>query len=80
MNRKLKKRIIIGFALITTILISLWYLNVFDSNNPLDANTEKVQLELIIKPIDGSTLANDSALFSDFIMTYPNISEVLTNN
>ena len=80
MNRKLKKRIIIGFALIATLLISLWYLNVFDSKNPLDANTEKVQLDLIINPIEVSSLINDSVLFNDFLKSEPNITEVLTNN
>ncbi len=80
MNRKLKKSIIIGFAFIATLLISLWYLNVFDANNPLDANTEKVQLDIIIKPIDGFNLINDSVLFGDFIKSERNLSEVLTNN
>ena len=80
MNRKLKKRIIIGLALITTILISLWCLNVFDSKNPLNANTEEVQLNLVIKPISGSKLINDSVLFIEFYKSQSNISEVLTNN
>lgn len=80
MNRKLKKRIIIGFALITTILISLWYLNVFDSNNPLDANTEKVQLKLEINHLKGTDIITDTTLFNQYLSSEREVLELLANN
>lgn len=80
MNQKPIKGIIIGLSVISIVLAILWLMGVFESKNPLDSTTKRVQLNLQFHHLNGAELIKDEIKFNSYAKSKPVILELLTNN
>lgn len=78
MNRRGKKWLIIG--VISIGIITAIGLNLFDSKNPLDANSEEVKIELSVIHLSGTDLISDTIRFNSLLKSEPETINLLTNN
>jgi len=77
-NRRGKKWLIIGVISIGIITAIGLYL--FDSKNPLDANSEEVKIELSVIHLSGTDLISDTIRFNSLLKSEPETINLLTNN
>ena len=80
MNRKLKNGIIIGTGTITFVFVLLWVIGLFDAKNPLDSNTDEVQLNIQFHHLNSSELITDESQFNTYFESQPELLDFLSTN
>ena len=80
MNHKLKNGIIIGTGTITFVFVLLWAIGLFDAHNPLDSNTDEVELNIQFHQLNSSELITDESQFNTYFESQPELLDFLSTN